>query len=258
VAPVTKRLAGISGQTFTSMTGSLTRRARTRQGTKRSGRSRDKEATVTHADDVLARFATTFVPDEATGFPGWGSSDTLELLGRDVPDYTRFMAAYGRPSFDAGLLRFVGNRGLSASEWNGADGWRQMWPGRSRMVVFAYDWLGRQYALDTARRDGDEPLVTLLDPADGAALESDFTFLAFIEGLCGELGVSLLSKELHAAWRRIGGRAPGVRECVCFKHPLRLGGKQSVANMELGDMAVHLVFMKQIHARIAEAQAKGR
>jgi hypothetical protein len=200
---------------------------------------------------ALARFAAALPPDGPPAFTDWTAGDTAALVGREIPDYTLFQRTAGRPSFGGGVLRFVGSCGLEAAEWNGLDGWRTSWPGQKDLVVFAYDWLGRQYAFDARRSDGDEPLVTMLDPADGAILESRFTFRALLESLAGPLGESLLSKKLFAEWRAAGGATPGPRQCVGFKHPLTLGGKPTVDNLEMGDMEVYLWTQWQIHQQLA-------
>jgi Domain of unknown function (DUF1851) len=228
-----------------------------------SASNASNEASTTSKRDSLAPrkdafegFVAAYPADVALGFSAWSERDTVAMLGRDVPEYTQFQRAYARPSFGDGLIRFVGDRevgarGLPAFEWNGPSGWRTAWPDHRQLAVFAYDWLGRQYALDTARLSaGGEPLVSILDPADGAIMQGDRTFRGFIELLTGSAGEGILDKRLHAAWRAAGGAAPGPRQCVAYKHPLVLGGKPRVENMELGDMDVHLTVMAQINEQL--------
>ncbi|MBN9166974.1 MAG: DUF1851 domain-containing protein [Myxococcales bacterium] len=207
-------------------------------------------------NDAFERFVEAYPADGALGFSAWTERDTVAMLGRDVPEYTQFQRRYARPSFGDGLIRFVGDddvgaRGLPAFEWNGPGRWRTAWPGRPQLAVFAYDWLARQYALDAARLSaGGEPLVSLLDPDDGAVLESEMTFRELIELLAGSKGERILDKRLYATWRAAGGAAPGPRQCVAYKHPLVVGGKRTVENMELGDMDVHLTLMAQHHEQL--------
>jgi hypothetical protein len=206
---------------------------------------------------VFDRFIASYPPDGPDGPSKWTDADTIVRFGQDVADYTLFQRTHGGcASFGGGLLRFLGKGELSSSEWNGPDGWRVLWPGRPDLVVFAYDWLARQFAFDGRRLSQAEPLVTLLDPSDAAVMESDFTFRAFLDWLAGPDGEGGLSTRLYQAWRAAGGAAPGVSECVCFKHPLVLGGKQTVENLEVGDMDVQLTILAQLHAQIAKSRAK--
>jgi hypothetical protein len=208
------------------------------------------------ANSAADRFLSTFPPC-GRNVPGeWTNVKTMALVGRDIPSYTLFRREHGEASFGNGLLRFVGGQGLNATRWNGIAGWRTTWPDQPYLAVFAYDWLARQYAFDRQRVTGDEPLVTMLDPADGAVLDTDFTFEGFLEWLAGPDGDGGLSTPLYTAWLALGGTPPNERQCVCFKHPLRLGGKQVPENLELGDMEVQLSILHQINASIARARGK--
>jgi hypothetical protein len=205
---------------------------------------------------TVDRFLATFPPD-GRNVPGeWTEAKTIALVGRDIPSYTLFRREHGEASFGNGLLRFVGGQGLNASEWNGIAGWRTLWPDRANLAVFAYDWLGRQYAFDRQRVTGDEPLVTLLDPSDGAVMDSDFTFEGFLGWLAGPAGNGALSKPLYAGWLARGGAPPSERQCICFKQPLVFGGKQVPENLDLGDMMVQFGLLRQIHAKVAQLRKK--
>ena len=98
--------------------------------------------------------------------------------------------------------------------------------------------------------------MTLLDPADRKALQSDFTFDGFLGWLAGPDGEGALSKKLYLSWRARGGRPPGDKQCVSFKQPLILGGKRVPENLELCDMDVHLSVLNQINAKVSQLRAK--
>lgn len=53
----------------------------------------------------------------------------------------------------------------------------------SRACPFGFDWLGRQFAVDSGRREGEEPLVLLFEPGTGDVLEIPFSFTAFMSSL---------------------------------------------------------------------------
>lgn len=207
----------------------------------------------------MAAFLRSLPPDGSTRGP-WTDTDTVVLVGQQHHAFTSFREAHSEVSFGEGLLRFVGSRGhgLPSDEWNGPDSWRRLWPNRNNLSVFAYDWMGRQFAFDRNRRPKGEPLVSLLDPADLKVMNSDFTFDAFLGWLAGPDGDGALSKKLYAAWRQRGGAAPTYKQCLSFKQPLVLGGKQVPENLELCDMDVHLHVLQQVNAKIAQLRAAKR
>lgn len=151
----------------------------------------------------------------------------------------------------------MGSRGhgLTSDEWNGPDGWRRLWRDRNNLTVFAYDWMGRQFAFDRSRMPKGEALVSLLDPADAKVMHSDFTFDAFLGWVSGPEGDGALSKKLYSAWRARGGAAPTYKQCLSFKQPLIFGGKQVPENLEQCDMAVHVHVLQQVHAKVAQLRA---
>jgi hypothetical protein len=52
-----------------------------------------------------------------------------------------------------------------------------------RACPFGYDWLGRQFALDSSRVENGESLVLLMEPGTAEVLEIPLSFAAFHEQL---------------------------------------------------------------------------
>jgi hypothetical protein len=52
---------------------------------------------------------------------------------------------------------------------------------KNKIFCFSYDWLGRQFALDFTRSLESEPMILMLEPGTGEALEIPSTFLSFHE-----------------------------------------------------------------------------
>ena len=204
-------------------------------------------------DKRFAPLLEFFPADEgASGpFPAWTAEDTQRLVGFEPELYTEFISGVARSSYAGGLLRVLlpdTKPGLSA--WNGEAGWAsdwQQWAGR--LVVFAFDWLGRQFAFDRSRVQGGEPLVSMLEPGTGELLEIPETFSGFIEREIIDYQDAALAASFHRQWLDSGGAAPRFNQCVGYKIPLFLGGTDEVSNLALTDLEVHVSFCGQLYAK---------
>lgn len=118
----------------------------------------------------------------------------------------------------------------------------------NRVVCFACDWLGRQFALDRQRRDGRRYLVTLLDPATGDAFEIPATIATFHTDELVQNGDAALALGFYADWREASGDDDFLElyECVGFGVPLFLGGPDTVSNLARIGMDVYWTIAAQL------------
>ncbi len=109
-----------------------------------------------------------------------------------------------------------------------------------RVVPFAYDWLGRQFGLDSARVADGEALILMMEPGTGQALEIPMSFRSFHEEL-GELREPALAESFFLKWSASNpGYLPlAPTGCVGYKVPLFLGGLDSIENLEVIDLDVY-------------------
>lgn len=120
----------------------------------------------------------------------------------------------------------------------------------ARACPFGYDWLGRQFAVDGARTEDGEPLVLLMEPGTGQALEIPFDLVAFHEQL-EDLREPALAQAFFLEWSEASGQIPLKREdCVGYKVPLFLGGSDTIDNLEVVDMDVYWTISGQLLAGI--------
>lgn len=192
---------------------------------------------------MFERFAAKFCLQPVSQVPGlvW-RDDRL----RAAAGYLELAARFARCSFENGIYRLHDARtGPRAQEWVA-----ESFPGfASRACPFGYDWLGRQFAVDSGRREGGEPLVLLFEPGTGEALEMPFSFAAFHEQL-DELREPALAGSFFASWAKVNpGLLPlDVTRCVGYKVPLFLGGKDAVENLEVIDLEVYWSMSGQLRA----------
>lgn len=119
-----------------------------------------------------------------------------------------------------------------------------------RIECFGSDWLGRQFARDRARMERGEPLVLMLDPGAGEALEIPADFTAFHEHELIEEPDAVAAFSFYQEWLSAGGAPPRYDQCVGYKVPLFLGGADEVANLEVSDLDVYWTISAQLLAKV--------
>jgi hypothetical protein len=119
---------------------------------------------------------------------------------------------------------------------------------------FGYDWLGRQFALDGNRTDGDEPLVLLCQPGTGHVLNIPATLASFHEEVLVEQPEEAFEASLFAAWSRANADAlPLARDaCVGYRVPLFVGGEHAVENLEVTDIEVYWDVVGQLRNNVCD------
>jgi hypothetical protein len=199
-----------------------------------------------HFAPFLARFVAD--PGAIGPDPDWVEQDTRRLVGFRPRLYTEFISQLARNSYNQGVVRFLLPQTLpSLLNWNTPSGWQQDWvQWKDRLVVFAYDWLGRQIAFDNRRLRDGEPSVAILEPGTGQLLEVPQTFAGFITMELVRYHDAALALQLHEQWLSTGGRVPRMSECVGYKVPLFLSGPDSVSNLEIVDLAVYVSICGQL------------
>lgn len=111
----------------------------------------------------------------------------------------------------------------------------------ARAYPFAFDWLGRQFALDEGRKQADEPLVLILEPGTGQALEVPLPFSTFHDEELVDYHDAALATGFFAEWAQDhAAELPlPTDRCVGYRVPLFLGGKDRVDNLEVVDVDVY-------------------
>lgn len=89
-----------------------------------------------------------------------------------------FMTSFQGETFKNSLFRIHNISELE--KWNGIV--TETFPHyKDKIFCFSYDWLGRQFALDYTRVLDEKPMILMLEPGTGEALEIPATFLSFHE-----------------------------------------------------------------------------
>jgi Domain of unknown function (DUF1851) len=192
---------------------------------------------------MFERFAASFalLPAGQVPGPSWRDERLLTIAG-----YPELAGRFAGCSFENGIYRLHdAGTGPRAEAWV-AESFPRF---ASRACPFGYDWLGRQFAVDSGRLERGEPLVLLFEPGTGDVLEIPFSFASFHDQL-DELRQPALAESFFVGWAQANPEMLplDVNQCVGYKVPLFLGGKDTLENLEVIDLEVYWTISGQLHA----------
>lgn len=188
-------------------------------------------------------FSKHFTPDNA---PTVTEDPALDQLDEVSPGFAAFMREFSGVSFNNGLYRAhlisdIGQRTALCVE--------AFPPLENAVVCFSSDWMGRQFAVDYTRPEGQKAIL-LCDSGTADVFEIPYTFMEFHDSALIDDEETLLSSASYREWLDAGGRPPGLQECIGYKVPLFLNGEDALENLEVTDMEVYWSINAQIIARI--------
>lgn len=178
---------------------------------------------------------------ELAGESGWQVPREVEELFHDAAGCT----------FNNGLYRVHTPRTAAAST---ALCSRMIDGLAGRIYCFAFDWLGRNLALEF--QEGAEPLVIIVEPGAGEHMESEATIREFHEEVVVEDPTALaegLFQEWCAAHPGFGGLP--YDECVGYRVPLFLGGEDELENLEKAPYDVYWEICVQLRTGVRRMRA---
>ena len=108
--------------------------------------------------------------------------------------------------------------------------------------VFAYDWLGRIFAMNKNRGT-----VLLFEPGAGEVMDIPVNFVEFHDVEIAEYHNDTLASDFFNEWfSKSDNYILKNTECVGYKVPLFLDGDDDIDNVEVSDMDVYWELMKQL------------
>jgi hypothetical protein len=160
-----------------------------------------------------------------------------------IPGVREFFASFGGMSFRNGLYRAVDAGDLGAWQKRIGLAFPQF---AGRVICFGYDWLGRTFAIDLKREEAHQPAVLMFEPGTGKALQIPANIETFHDLGLMQFGEAVLAISFYEKWIASGGQSPAFMQCLGYKKPLFLGGKDLVENLELSDLDVYWHIMGQL------------
>jgi hypothetical protein len=166
-----------------------------------------------------------------------------------VDGYAQFAEEFAGASFAAGLYRVHDEQSGPGAQALICDAFAEF---AGRICPFGYDWLGRQFVVDTGRLVDGQSLVLLLEPGTGEALEIPASFVGFhdeelIEYPDAALAIELLNES--------SGKHPDTLplrrdSCIGYQVPLFLGGQDVIENLEVSDLDVYWSIRGQLRLEV--------
>jgi hypothetical protein len=194
---------------------------------------------------MFERFRSEFrlLPEGQQPAPLWDDGRLGAVRG-----YTALMGSAAGCTFENGLYRL---HSAETGPVGQADADAAFPPYAGRLSVFGFDWLGRQFALDFGRLKGGEPLVMMLEPGTGEALEIPAGFVDFHDEELVDYRDEALASEFFSAWAAAHPDAVplSASQCVGYRVPLFLGGRDTLDNLDVTDLEVYWTITGQIRAR---------
>jgi hypothetical protein len=188
-------------------------------------------------------FKSVFLPDVEADNNEVVSSADLSLddqLGE-------LLLRYGGKSFNQGLYRVCSIK--SIAYWNELI--LTAFPSfADRITCFGVDWLGRFFALDSARLEGMRPGVVMFEAGTAEALEIPCNIESFHDSELIHYQEEALAASFYRQWLACGGASPMIAQCVGYKQPLFLGGSDTVQNLVMSDLDVYWTIAAQLIQKV--------
>ena len=163
-------------------------------------------------------------------------------LGVDM-DFVECIRTFGGQTFAHGAYRVF--QGGQIEEYRYS--LDRAFPGaKKRVVPFAYDWLGRFFAVDLDRKENSKPLLLLVEFGTGEVFEIDEPIIDFHNKSLVNLPDDSLALSFFKKWRNAHPEDIRPSECVGFKIPMFLGGSDELSNLEVIDLSVYVEICGQL------------
>lgn len=123
---------------------------------------------------------------------------------------------------------------------------------KGKALVFASDWMGRQFVITHTDTVDGQPTVACLEPGVPDSFCTDRSIVAFHESCLIDMPDDTLARKLFVKWSR-RHKAPVLpHQCVGFRLPLFLGGADDLKNLEMMDMNVYLEMCGQLWEKVKD------
>jgi len=185
---------------------------------------------------MLRKFFTTYECDQ----PMPRHLDSV--LGGEGPSTIEdFRSALGNVSVDKRLYTFHSNE--TARSWRTIVG--TFFEVAPSVEFFAFDWRGNQIAFDASQSS-----VLMFDVATGEFFRIDSGLLQFHDEIMA-CDPDVPSRKAYRRWLKKNSELK-QGQCVGFRIPLVLGGRDELSNMEAVDMDVYWNIVGQLVVKLVE------
>lgn len=171
-------------------------------------------------------------------------SDYIAIENDSHDLFLTLMKEAGASSYKNGLYRIHNNR--SSIHWSVfIEKYFNNYVGK--VVPFGYDWLGRQFCIHKEKSD----LLLMFDPATGDEFQLEQNLIDFHNNdLVDERDSILAQSTFVEVLEFLNIRQLEYRDCLGYRTPLFLGGKDTDDNYEVVDLEVYWDIQCQLLTQI--------
>ena len=167
-------------------------------------------------------------------------SKFFEFVGessqKDIHSMEEFLGYCSGKSFLNGLYRI--HYTADIPKWNDIVG-KSFPKFAGKIKTFGYDWLGNHFALDMYRN-----IVLLFEPGARGVFNVNADFVNFHNETMLEYTEECLAESYFTDWYEANNKYKLLHsECVEYKVPLFLNGREELDNLEVSDMEVYWEIM---------------
>lgn len=182
--------------------------------------------------------------------------ETSSVPNTEVPatlavstDFRNCIAALGGRTFEGGLYRVFTGHDITRSTRR----MENVFPDyRGRITAFACDWLGRHFVVDNSTMQGGEPCILLMEPGAGEVMEIPLSIVPFHNEELPACADDALARPFYLSWRAGHTAEVTAEQCVGYRVPLFLGGKDDVDNLEVSDLEVYCHLCAELAAKVRD------
>ena len=158
--------------------------------------------------------------------------------------YSELLLEFGGKSFDNGLYTI--HTFKDSLKWTGLLS-QYFEKFKDEIISFGHDWMGRQFCVPTKSNE----CIYMFDPATQEDFYIDENLFYFHNSTLSDSKINNLASDLfEGALIHLGITRINYHQCIGFKTPLFLNGKEEVSNYEVGDLEVYWEFEYQLYQQV--------
>lgn len=159
----------------------------------------------------------------------------------DIKSVDDFIRQLGGQQFNNGLFRVF--KAEDVEKWqNNVETAFKNFVGKFKL--FAFDWLGRCFGIDLRKESYGNILMFEIGTND--VLEIPCQFFEFLNEEIPQYNNECLATSFFEEWKNYSNQQITYNQCVGYKVPLFLNGKDIITNLEISDMDVYWSIFAQI------------
>ncbi len=161
--------------------------------------------------------------------------------------FTTCINELGGKSFNHGLYRVYRSDQINTATYLVEEAFPEL---KNRIVCFAFDWLGRHFAVDSSRQKNGQHLILFIEPGTGEVLQIPSNIIDFHNIELVNYTNDALALSFYNEWKRRNNEVLQHDQCVGYKVPLFLGGDDTIDNLEVIDLEVYIEICGKIRNKI--------